>query len=239
MLFSSFNLETELIKEKRKQITPVDQALSYLQEAEGRDQEVLLRLKNDTENSSSYTTAVIDHENVYTLEQIKAICIRFRLRFLDTKYFKSDYPYEAILRINDFERKTGNRIEQFKIIAPDQLFNLENINKDPLLFADLGNDRFYLLHKWGNDLAWHKRLIAWPLQSFTNYFISLWVVCFLGSFLLPSSLLHVFNVESEIYLRIWFMIHLFIGLMGTTIWLGLSYDKTFSNLNWNSKYYNY
>lgn len=239
MLFPPINLEKELLKEKRKQTNPYDQALSFLQESEKRDQEVLQRLKNDEGDTTTVNTAALDHENVFTLEQIKAICIRYRLRFLDSKYFKSEYPYEAVLRINEFERKTGKRIEHFKIVAPDQLFNLENINKDPLLFADLGNDRFYLLHKWGNDLAWYKRLLAWPLQSFTTYFISLWIVCFFGSFLLPSSLLHVFNVESEIYLRIWFMIHLFIGLMGTTIWLGLSYDKTFSNLNWNSKYYNY
>lgn len=239
MLFPPINLEKELLKEKRKKTNPYDQALSFLQEAEKRDQEVLQRLKNDEGDTTTVNIAALDHENIFTLEQIKAICIRYRLRFLDSKYFKAEFPYEAVLRINEFERKTGKRIEHFKIVAPDQLFNLENINKDPLLFADLGNDRFYLLHKWGNDLAWYKRWLAWPLQSFTTYFISLWVVCFFGSFLLPSSLLHVFNVESEIYLRIWFMIHLFIGLMGTTIWLGLSYDKSFSNLNWNSKYYNY
>lgn len=239
MLFPRINLEKELHNVKRRQAAAFDQALQVLEQSANRDRDVLQRLQSSATEEETTSLIAPDAENVFTLEQIKTICIRYRLRFLDSKYFKSEYPYEAVLRINEFERQTGNKIEHFKIVAPDQLFNLENINKDPLLFADLGNDRFYLLHKWGNDLAWYKRILAWPLQSFTNYFVALWAVCFLGSFMLPSSILHVFNAESEVYLRIWFTIHLFIGLMGTTLWLGLSYDKSFSNLNWNSKYYNY
>ncbi|MFM9028449.1 MAG: hypothetical protein ACKOQ6_10695, partial [Bacteroidota bacterium] len=180
-----------------------------------------------------------DLENVFTLRQIRSICIRFRLRFLDSKHFKSEYPYEAISKIKSFENKYQVRIEGFKIVAPDHLFDLQNINKDPLLFAELADGRYYLIHKWGNDLSWHRRLLGWPLQSFRNYFIALMTVCFACAFLIPTSVLHVFNPESEFYLRMWFSLHLFIGFMGMSLWFGLSYDKTFSNLNWDSKYYNY
>jgi hypothetical protein len=40
------------------------------------------------------------------------------------------------------------------------------------------------------------------------------------------------------FLRLWLTIHTFIGLFGVTLWLGISYEKTFSSLNWDSKFYN-
>ena len=36
-------------------------------------------------------------------------------------------------------------------MAPSALFRLEKTD-DPLLFVPLGNNYYYLVHKWGNDL---------------------------------------------------------------------------------------
>lgn len=201
---------------------------------------VLSRLKGETPDS--IPSPVLNEEDalqVFTLNEIRKVCIRYRLRFLESKYFKAEFPYEAIRRVNDFERRYNVTIEQFRIIAPDHAFNLENINKDPLLFAELSDGRYYLVHKWGRDLEWYKKLVSWPLQSFKTYIITLGLISLLFTFLLPSSIMHVFSFESEMYLRMWLAVHTFIGLMGMTIWYGLTFDKTFSNLNWQSKYYNY
>lgn len=237
-LFAPIDLEKQLLLEKTRERQLIDSAHRILAEGAQRDSDVLSRLKNP-EQPVTVTLSADDEARVFSHEQIRNICIRYRLRFLDSGHFKSEFPYEAISRIHAFESRYGQRIGAFRIVAPDRLFDLENINKDPLLFAELSDGRYYLVHKWGEDLRWHRRLLAWPLQRFSNYFISMWVVCFLGSFLLPTQLLHVFNVESEIYLRIWFMIHLFIGLSGVSLWLAFSYDKRFSDMQWDSKYYNY
>ena len=237
MIFERINLETELIRERERQTALIDSVHDILDESTRRDKDVLGRL--DGGSGCRVNVLPEDSGNVFTIGQIRSICIRYRLRFLDSKYFKSEYPYEAIAKINAFEKKYDVRIERFKIIAPDHLFDLENINKDPLLFAELADGRFYLIHKWGKDLSWHRRLLGWPLQSFRNYFIALMTACFICAFLVPTSVLQVFNPQSEFYLRMWFSLHLFIGFMGMSLWFGLSYDKTFSNLNWDSKYYNY
>lgn len=237
MLFEKINLQTELIRERTRQNNLLDDVHELLEDSARRDQDVIDRLNG--QQGGPLELSPEDRNRIFTLSEIRSICIRFRLRFLDSKHFKSEYPYEAVAEIHAFEKKYGIRTERFKIIAPDHLFDLENINKDPLLFAELSDGRYYLIHKWGNDLSWHRKLIGWPLQSFRNYFIALMSVCFLCSFLLPTSLLHVFNAQSEFYLRVWFSLHLFIGFMGMSLWFGLTYDKTFSNLNWDSKYYNY
>ena len=97
-----------------------------------RDQEVLDRLAGrgrPTEPQLALDAADLAH--VFTLDQIRQTCIRFRLRFLDTRFFRSEFPYDAVLKIRAFEERYNIRIERFRIAAPDHAFKLENINKDP------------------------------------------------------------------------------------------------------------
>ncbi len=239
MLFSNINLQTELIRERKAQQELLDSVHQILQESQLKDEEILRRLKAGSgEDNLSNHLSVADKARVFKIAEIKNICVRYRLRFLDSVHFKSDYPYAAIAEIYAFEKKYSVKIERFYIAAPDHTFNLENVNKDPLLFASLGNGDFYLLHQWGKDLAWHKKFSLWPIQSFRNCFISLWILSAAFSFLLPSSIMQIANFEGEMYLRLWLTVHVFIALMGFTVWTGFTFDKTVSNKNWNSKYYN-
>lgn len=237
-MFRAINLQKELILERSRERKLLDEVHGILTSSEQSEQEILNRLKATGKIAAPLLSDAAS-ERIFTLSQIRGICIRYRLRFLDSKYFKSDYPYDAILAIKDFERQQNMRVERFKILAPDSLFHLENINKDPLLFAELSDGNYFLLHQWGNDLHWSRKLKSWPLQNFSRYFVTLLITCFACSFLLPTSILNVFNLQSEIYLRIWFSLHLFIGFMGMTLWFGLTFDKTFSDQNWDSKFYNY
>ncbi|TAH44240.1 MAG: hypothetical protein EYC69_00105 [Bacteroidetes bacterium] len=239
MLFSKINLQTELIRERKAQQELLGEVHQILHDSRLRDEEILRRLKGASgEENFNDGLSEEDKARVFKLTEIKNLCIRYRLRFLDTVHFKSDYPYAAIAEINAFEKKYATKIERFYIAAPDHTFNLENVNKDPLLFAALGKGDYYLIHQWGKDLAWHKKITLWPLQSFKNCFIALWILSAAFSFLIPSSIMQINNVEAEIYLRLWLTVHVFIALMGFTVWTGFTFNKTVSNKNWNSKYYN-
>jgi len=239
MLFSKINLRTELIRERQAQEDLLIEARRLLQEFDSKEADMRIRLQGSPTGSSSLISPVEeDMHRIFHLNEIKNLCVRFRLRFLNTMYFKSEYPFEALSEIRDFERRYKTKIKEFYIAAPDHSFDLENINKDPLLFASLGEDKYFLLHQWGNDLAWYKKLTLWPLRSFKNCFISLWIAALLFSFIIPSSIIQVTSFEGEMYLRLWLTVHVFIAFFGFTVWAGLTFDKTVSNKNWNSKYYN-
>lgn len=241
MIFSNINIKSELIREKSRQQRIMNEVYDLLNDEIEKDAAILARLKSgrDRSTNSENVHADLAAENIFRLEEIKKICIRFRLRFLESTYFKAEYPYEAISNIKSLERTLGKEIVSFHIIAPEKAFELENINKDPLLFANLGNGQYYLLHQWGTDLAWYKRILCWPLQNFKTFLITLFLVCAAFSFSIPTSFMQVFSFSNEMYLRIWLSIHTFIAMFGISLWAGLSFDKTFSSLNWNSKYYNY
>jgi len=52
---------------------------------------------------------------------------------------------------------------RFFIAAPAESFALQPRPIDPLLFCQLGDDLFYLVHKWGNDISVFRRLTKWLL----------------------------------------------------------------------------
>jgi len=238
MLFPSINIKKELIRHRSNQPDLLREVQELLSGEAERDKEILSRLKRNNNNDGPQIS-VDDMGNIFSIEDIRHICIRYRLRFLESGHFKSEYPYDALSEIKAFEKKYDVKIESFRIIAPSEAFDLENINKDPLLFAQLNDRTYYLLHQWGTDMKWYRKILAWPVQNLKTMLLTLIAICTVFSFSLPDSLLQVFSFQSSMYLRIWLSIHMFIGLTGFVLWAGLSYDKTFSEMNWASKYYNY
>ena len=63
-----------------------------------KEQKILDRLEGDL-SLNNQEKHFFEEEKIYTLEQIKKLCIKYRLRFLDSKVFKGDFPHEAILKI--------------------------------------------------------------------------------------------------------------------------------------------
>jgi hypothetical protein len=137
MIFSRLNLRSALIRERGFQQRLVNEANELLRNASAQDEEIFTRLREGNDKTTRFTYE--ERSNVFSLEEIKSICIRYRLRFLDSSQFKAGYPYEAISAIKSFEKNNGIKIQSFKILAPSKAFDLENINKDPLLFAQLNN----------------------------------------------------------------------------------------------------
>lgn len=120
---------------------------------------------------------------IMSKDAIRATCIKYGLRFLPTRFFKGQLDegigpamekYKSycprgeavtfkdapeILNdgvVNILGRSTPGRIKdgpQYYIAAPATEFVLQPVPKDPLLFARLTFDKFFLIHKWGTDLV--------------------------------------------------------------------------------------
>ena len=64
----------------------------------------------------------VPSELVFTLQEIKWICVSFRLKFLDSKQFANEIPNEAILKIKKFNTKFGKDLAHFKILSSGSSF---------------------------------------------------------------------------------------------------------------------
>src|SRR5210317_754787 len=107
---------------------------------------------------------LLDTSRIYHLDQIRNICIDYRLRFLDLSYFRPQMPQEAKNAIAELEGSHNTHLDGMKILAPSRLFKLED-KDDPLLFVPMGNNYFYLIHKWGNDLHPLRKWLVWPFKN--------------------------------------------------------------------------
>ncbi|RYG29298.1 MAG: hypothetical protein EOO01_38420, partial [Chitinophagaceae bacterium] len=130
--------------------------------------ERLLSQSGDSENT--FDPMLLDQERIFHLDQIREICIRYRLRFLESSRFSDGIPPEAVSKVQELEREHGCDISGFRIVAPASAFKLMNVN-DPLLFAPVSNGYYYLVHQWGKDLSIWRKYRNWPIRNFANFVI--------------------------------------------------------------------
>jgi hypothetical protein len=125
-------------------------------------------------------------------------------------------------------------IKGFKIMAPSKLFRLED-KDDPLLFAPIGNDYFYLIHKWGNDLHPLRKLFAWPFKNVSNLILVVVLLSYLVTLMVPEGLFSKKSSTAEFWIIYFFM---FKSIASVVIFYGFALGKNFNPAIWKSKYFN-
>lgn len=236
--FPRTNVEQQLLKVRNKSTTEehiINEVKLILAETDAIDESIQQELQEG--NSSDYNNLdfdLLETDRIFHLDDIYKICVNYRLRFLDSRFFKAQIPYEALMQINKMEKSHKTTLKGFKIIAPSRLFKLENAD-DPLLLAPIGNDYYYLIHKWGNDLHPFRKLIMWPFKTLENFVVLLLATSFLTALLIPEGLFTPQQSTTQFFMIFFFIFKWFAGL---SIFYGFKMGKNFSTEIWNSKFYN-
>ena len=161
------NLQNALKKDRDRRISSQDlKAIvqRIFDQKEASKAQIKSKLdKKNTAYQNSITFDDLDVDRIFHIDSIEKLCIKYRLRFLDTHLFKGDYPNELYSIIPELEATHDTQLENFKIMAPSKLFRLKT-KEDPLLFVPIGNGYYYLVHKWGNDLKTYRKFLVWPLK---------------------------------------------------------------------------
>ena len=239
MVIKKTNVEEKLRYYRNKTSSPdniFEEVKLILQSHRVNQYDLEYELKNTTQNFiNNFKIDSLESDRIYHISHIKKICIDYRLRFLDSKYFKGDYPQEAITEIKKTQKTHEIQLKGLKIVAPSKLFKLKNAD-DPLLFAPMGNDYFYLIHKWGNDLHPFRKLLMLPFKSFFNLFILVLLISFILTEMLPIKLFAKNNMNSSMF----WVLFIFMFKMVTSIVLfyGVALGKNFNPAIWKSKYFN-
>ena len=219
------NLFEELLSERNKEISS-DELKSIVKKIwsnhdSKKDQiRISLNKKNDHKNNQLKFDKM-ESKNIFHKDTIKKICVRYRLRFLDSNLFKGEYPKNITRIITDLESKHDTNLSNFKIKSPD----------DPILFVPIGNDYFYLVHKWGKEFNKLRKLMVLPFKNIDNLTIfSILVSIFfalVGKLVMPSL------TSSEVFILFLFLVKGFIFIFFYMFFLT---RRNFSESNWNSKY---
>ena len=238
MRFPRTDIEQQLLKVRNKNTTSVDimnEVHSILAKSQAEDHIIAKELEaGKSASGNNFDPDHLETNRIFHLDDIYKICVDYRLRFLDSRLFKAQIPYEALLEIKRLENDHNTGLKGFKIIAPSKLFKLENAD-DPLLFAPIGNDYYYLIHKWGNDLHPLRKMMMWPFKTLENFMVLLLAISFLTALLIPDGLFTPRQSTTQFFMIFFFIFKWFAGL---SIFYGFKMGKNFSSEIWNSKFYN-
>ncbi|NER17508.1 hypothetical protein [Spongiivirga citrea] len=237
MLLKKTNIENALSRARKRDLKDVDilsQVYAVLEKEASKEERIEKAIKGAPSMPyNNFDFELLDSNRIYHIAQIKKICIDYRLRFLDSKYFKSKIPQRAISEIKALEKSHNIEIDSFKIIAPSKLFKLEKAD-DPLLFTPIGNGYFYLIHKWGNDLHPLRKLLMMPFKSFPNLMFVMILVSYLLTSIIPTGIFSKNGASNTEFLMLFlFMLK---SVVGVVLFYGFALGKSFNTLIWNSKY---
>jgi hypothetical protein len=240
-MFKNVNLKEVLEKERRivREGGPTKllyQAFDILNDEVYREHDIRNRIMDSSCDDEIVDFRKFNEERIFSIGEIKSTCVKYRLRFLDGRHFKSSIPYEAIRDIKYLEDKHGRKFDNFKIVAPSEAFELEDCDMDPLLFLSLGNDLHYLVHQWGNDFAWHRKLLMFPFRNFITLGLTILVVSALISILIPTQFIEP-ERGSVFSARLAFFLWCFLSQTAFISYAGFAFFKNISVAQWRSPFF--
>lgn len=235
MLLKQKTLVGELLLERNKldvENTILAEVEAILQQNEKERNAISLQLKQKSStNTNNFNFDLLDTNNLFHLDQIKTICIDYRLRFLDSNLFKNEIPSEAISKISRLEKEHHTKLEGFKIVAPSKTFELENYD-DPLLFAPIGNNYYYLIHQWGNDLDPLRKLKVLPFKNLLNFVLFCVAISLVLTFLMPTEKL----AQTVPLAPVLVFLFLLKGVIASISYYFFLSGKNFNSEIWNRKF---
>ena len=192
-----------------------------------------LSTKNPSKAENALVFDLLKTENIYHLSHIEKICVDYRLRFLDSNLFKNTIPEEAISKIKNLEKEHQTNLSGFKIVAPSKAFHLVNYD-DPLLFVPIGNNYYYLIHKWGDEMNSFRKLMVLPLKSLWNFTIFTVILSVLVTLVIPQS-----NLSKSVPLApVIIFLFTFKSIFAILGYFFFMVGKNFNTEIWQRKYYN-
>ncbi len=194
----SIDKELEKASQEDKQkfnVDPINEVKLLLAGESSEDARILRGLSNNSQFNriEKVRGEQIELENleneyegkVYKIEQIEKLCVDYRLRFLQSKYYTGSYDVEVAAKIKEFAKSTQSPIDEYTLgrrffmMAPQEMFELRDekyISKaelrrqaDPAIFYQIDEKHFRLIHKWGADFTIFRLIEGFRWKSWWSH----------------------------------------------------------------------
>lgn len=237
-MFNKVDLSHQLKQLRHEVLSSEDKLLLEANKLIKRD---LYRNKQLLENLEKYNKSfeildeeILDKANIYQLYEIKKLAVIYRLKFLETKSYRSEIPYTAVLKTDYLNELNRKEINSFKILAPAEAFLSSKTEQCTLLFAKTNEENYYLIHQWGKNLSWYRKWLYLPLQRFENLVTTVFLITLTLTLCLPTSLITLDDTADYWSgYRAAAFFHLLIFNFGVTVYFTFTLAKNFSDAIWN------
>lgn len=146
-----------------------------------------------------------EYGDTFKLNEIRDLAVRYGLKLRPAKEFQGEIDLELASKTRRFLEKVGDNNQfamdsRFFILAPIEAFEFKLTPKpipipkqvvDPILFykPDHNRDYYTMVHKWGTDFTYKRRLIGWFTANSTNKEITMFALFILTALLVMPILL--------------------------------------------------
>ncbi|MDP1802133.1 MAG: hypothetical protein Q8L81_12320 [Bacteroidota bacterium] len=232
------NIKEELTRFKNKTRSKEDELIQEAHRILSNDifseDKILKNLKHYNNSFEIVDEEDVDSNMIFKISEIKKIALQYRLKFIDSKYFKDEIPYEAILKIKHINLCYRKDIKGFKILAPLEAFKEDGVKKPAILFAPTNLGNYYIIHKWGGDFKWYRKMLSWPLKNFDHLFGTVIIYTLIVTLCIPTPLITLDATAGywSGYRAAAFM-HLLIFHCGVTAYITFAFGKNLSSITWN------
>ena len=239
-MFQGYDIKEELQKRKVKKTNPgdfiIDEVHKILAKSLFREQTILNNLKTYNKSFELLNEDELNSSQVYKPEELKALCVSLRLKFLDSQAYRFDVPYEAVLKIKHLNEVQKKDLDGFKIMGVAEAFRKQVPNTNFALFAPTVMGNYYLVHHWGTKLKWYKKLMAFPLRNFEMLMITIISFVLIVTLCLPTYLITLDRTATYwCGYRIGIFFHLLIFFSGFTAYILVGFNKRFSGTVWDEE----
>jgi len=122
------------------------------------EEKILLEIYSASKGTVSEVDELrLDFDRIYAKKQIMKKCLFGRYRFVDSSEYQKDYTVKTVLAIKNEQRYLNATFKNYQILLPRKSFFKRT--GEPLLFASLKNNNFYLLNDFDSDVAKTKRSV--------------------------------------------------------------------------------
>lgn len=123
-------------------------------------------------------------------ENIRDLCVKYRLRFLDAGHYKGSLPARTISALRRSEVRFSSPIKGFKIMAPVRCFRTSSDScLEPYLFIPLHSGLLYVVDQRMPEPPIWRAWAVWPLRGRVELAMIMMAVAILIAAVLPSSLI--------------------------------------------------
>ncbi len=239
-MFASIDIKSELHKQKVKSFSNDDVIINEVNKLFSKslysEKNVLTNLKTYNDTFALLNEKGLDKNLLYAPKTLKELCVKLRLKFLDSPNYKFDVPYEASLKIEHLNQLQGKELQGFKIMGEKKSFFTKKNQSNFALFAPTIYGNYYLIQSWGAKLKWYKKLLAFPFRNFECLALCLILWTLAVTLCLPTFLITL--DKSATYFcgyRIAVFFHLLIFFSGFTAYYFVGFNKPFSENSWIEK----
>jgi len=230
-------IKSALLAERKKMVSPqllLEEINCILAINETQRSEIRHTLQSDNNRKAHHLRPeLLETDRIFHLIQIKAVCIDYRLRFLDSHFFKDGIPEEAVSQIARLQKTHDTILKGFKIMAPTKAFQLLSYD-DPLLFAPIGNDYFYLIFQWGKDITPRRKWLMKPFKSLLNFVWFCLAVSLVLTCLTPENNLSRSVPMADIII----FLFAFKSIVAVFLYAFFMMGKNFNNMIWDREFFN-